>query len=649
MQDKLTTQIQRLRSSAAASIRPPREISALEWAEANLILSKESSSQPGGFTAYPFQREVIETLSASHPAQKVVAQVGAQLLKTLSIQVAIGYAIDVEQGPILLVEPRERDVEAFNSDRLEPMLRDTPVLKEKVAKKKSRDSANTKLFKKFDGGSVTLVGSNSPANLAMRSIRWLFLDEVDRYETNKEGDVVSLAMKRQDNYPHNRKLFMCSTPHMEGSSRINQEFKLSDQREFFVPCPFCGEEQILVWSNVTWGERDGQVIAPRDAHYRCEACSRLIPHYRKAQMLEGGSWRAMNLEGEFPGFHLSQLYSPLKSWGQLAEEWIAAQNDQEQLKVFVNTVLAETFKFAGDAPEWEKLAAHAEDYTLGQVPPGVRFLTAGVDVQKDRVEMAVWGWGRGRRRWLVDYVVMPGELSMASTKARLTEEINTTYQTEAGVDLPIARIGIDMGYATEEVYSWARSQGPGRVLVVKGDTRQNLLLGSGAPIESNQRGKKIKWGIKVWPVGVSHAKSELYGQLRLNRPEDIGETPAGWVAIPARGWRDVTMEEFCRQMVAEQYVVSIKKGYKKGEWVKARERNEALDTANYARAMAAHVGIDRMDERVWAKLDLALGVVATHKPIVAADTDTPPAITAPPPVVQRQQRPAFRPRVIGRF
>lgn len=587
----------------------------MEWAEENLILSKESSSQAGKFTAYPFQRELLECMSSSHPAQKVVAKMGAQLAKTLAIQATIGYAIDVEQGPILLVEPRERDVEAFNADRLEPMLRDTPVLTNKVAKKKSRDSANTKLFKRFDGGSITLVGSNSPANLAMRSIRWLFLDEVDRYETNKEGDVVSLAMKRQDTYPHNRKLLMCSTPHMEGSSRIDQEFKLSDQREYFVPCPYCGTEQVLVWKNVIYGEQDGQSILPKDACYRCESCSVLIPHYRKAEMLECGRWRAMNPAGEFPGFHLSQLYSPLKTWGQLAIEWLAAQGDQEQLKVFINTVLAETWQQSGDAPEWEKLAAHAEDYTLGQVPDGVRLLTAGIDVQKNRLEMAVWGWGRERRRWLVDYIVIPGELSDPATKARLTEEVNTTYQSSTGVDLPIARVGIDSGYAAEEVYAWARGQSAARVLVMKGDDRQQVIVGAPKMMETTARGKRAKWGVKVWPVGSSHCKAEFYGQLRLSRDEKSGELPPGWVAIPARGWTDPTMEEFCRQSVAEQYVMRVVKGFKKGEWVKIRERNEALDTANYARAAVEHMGFSRWGERDWSRIDAPFGVVAKPEPV----------------------------------
>jgi phage terminase large subunit GpA-like protein len=647
-------QIQRLRDAFSAAIAPPREISVLDWAEENLILSKESSSQPGKFTAYPFQRELLEVLSASHPCQKVVAKMGAQLAKTLAIQAAIGYAIDIEQGPILLVEPRERDVEAFNSDRLEPMLRDTPALRHKVAEKKSRDSANTKLFKKFDGGSVTLVGSNSPANLAMRSIRWLFLDEVDRYETNKEGDVVSLAMRRQDTYPHSRKLFMCSTPHLEGASRIDQEYQLSDQREFIVPCPYCQYEQQLVWSGVVWGQRagDDMEIPASDARYRCAGCQKLIPSYMKAEMLERGRWVAQNPDGEFPGFHLSQIYSPLKSWGQLASEWTTAQNDPEQMKVFINTVLAECWQQKGDAPEWEKLAARAENYTLSAVPAGVRFLTAGIDVQKDRLEMSVWGWGRGRRRWLVDYTVIPGELSDPSVKQVVTSAINVTYPTVSGVDLPILRAAIDSGFNAEEVYAWARSQGPGRVLVVKGDDRQQVLLGMPAPVETTTRGKRVKWGVKVWPVGVSHAKSELYGQLRM--PRDEGQAPPpGWVSIPATGWIEPTREEFCRQMVSEQYVTRVVKGYKRGEWVKIRDRNEALDTANYARAAAEHVGISRLSEMDWSRMDEPFRV-AEHLEQVAEQAQAEAQVEAAPvvapaalPAVIPPRRPG--PRVIGRL
>jgi phage terminase large subunit GpA-like protein len=618
-----------------------------EWAEAEFVLSPEYSAKTGELRLYKFQRQPLDCLGDPFVREEVIMS-ATQMLKTLTLQIGVAHAIAVDPGPILMAQPTTTDAETFSKERLGPMVRDMKCLADRVAPEKKTTTANTILHKVFKGGSLSLIGAQTAGDFARRSIRYFFADERDKWKKNvgKEGDGYSLGVKRTATFRSRAKIVQVCSPTIKGDSAIDEAYERSDKRRFFVPCPACGHLQVLAWARVKWENAD-----PQTALYHCSECD---AGWNDAQRhaaceAEAADWFAEKPFLGVAGFWVSELYSPWKKLSEIVADFLTKKDSPETLQTFVNTTLAEAWQQAGDAPEWEKLAAHAEDYTLGQVPPGVRFLTAGVDVQKDRVEMAVWGWGRGRRRWLVDYVVMPGELSMAATKARLTEEINTTYQTEAGVDLPIARIGIDSGYAAEEVYSWARSQGPGRVLVVKGDTRQNLLLGSGASIESNQRGKKIRWGIKIWPVGVSHAKSELYGQLRLDRPEDIGETPAGWVAIPARGWRDVTMEEFCRQMVAEQYVVSIKKGYKKGEWVKARERNEALDTANYARAMAAHVGIDRMDERAWAKFDLALGVVAPHKPIVAAASDTPPAITAPPPVIQQQPRPAFRPRVIGRF
>lgn len=630
-------QLNRLRSAVAAAIKPPREISVLEWAEENLRLSKENSSQPGKFTAYPYQREILEALSASHPASKVVAMIGAQMVKTLAIMAAIGYVIDVEQGPILLVEPRERDVESFSADRLDPMLRDTPALQGKVSEKKSRDSGNTKLFKRFNGGSITLVGSNAPANLAMRSIRWLFLDEVDRYEKNKEGDVVSLAMKRQDTYPHNRKLFMCSTPHLEGSSRIFAEYALSDQREYFVPCPECLHMQVLRWAQVKWGVVGDRVIAPKDAHYGCESCRALIPNWKKLEMLEAGKWIPQNPDGEFPGFHLTQLCSPLKSWGTLATEWLQAQGDPEQVKTFVNTVLAETWKEAGDAPPHETIIARAEPYSLVQVPRGVLFLTAGIDVQKDRWEIAVWGWGRNRHRWLVDYVVIEGSPAKAEDWAPLTEAVNVAYQTEGGVDLPIRRAVIDSGYEAEMVYRWARQQGPGRVLVAKGYDRGVALLGIPQKVDVTIKGKHHKWGIKVWPINVSMAKSELYGQIKIERPDGATDYPAGWIHIPALGWVRPTLEEFARQFVAEQFVTKIVKGYKRGEWVNARPggRNEALDTANLARGGAEHCGISRMQENDWLALEQQMGLPTVKPAVEAAQPAQQPQVTPQRPPVQR--------------
>ena len=628
--------IQELVQSAAQSWAPPPKQSVSEWAESKFVLSPEYSAKTGDLRLYKYQREPLDCLGDPFVREQVIMS-ATQMLKTLTLQIGVAYAIDVDPGPILLAQPTETDAETFSKERLGPMVRDMKCLRDRVAPEKKTSTSNTVLHKVFKGGSLSLIGAQTAGNFARRSIRYFFADERDKWKKNvgKEGDGFSLGVKRTATFRSRAKIVQVCSPTVKGDSAIDEAYERSDKRKFHVPCPACGHLQILAWAQVKWTDND-----PLTALYHCTQCDAGWTDAQRhaACEAEAAVWIAEKPFAGVAGFWISELYSPWKKLSEIVLDFLSKKDSVETLQTFVNTTLAEAWQQAGDAPEWERIAAHAEDYLAGEVPAGVRFITAGVDIQKNRVEIAKWGWGRGRRRWLVDYVVIPGEMSDPATKARLTEELNCTYPTAAGVDLPVLRLAIDSGYQAEEVYSWARQQGPGRVLVVKGDDRQQLLLGSPAMIESNQRGKKVKWGIKVWPVGVSHAKSELYGQLRLNREEGSAETPAGWVTIPARGWTEPSMEEFCRQLVAEQYVIKIVRGYKKGEWVKARERNEALDTANYARAAAEHIGLGRMGDRDWAKLDAQFGIAA-QAPVVAAQHEadkTPEVRPAPAGTLQRQ-------------
>ncbi len=647
--------IHELRSAAAAALQPPPNITISQWAEQELVLSSESTSRPGRVILDPFQREPMDCLSPSHPCKRVVLMCGSQLMKTFIIQAAVGYAIDVAQGPILIGEPREKDVRGFTMDRLDPMLRDTPCLKGKVANRKSRDSANTQDFKKFKGGSITICGAQSPENFAMRAIRWLFLDEPDRYPVSagREGNPIKLARQRQTTYPGSRKELVCGTPTIDGRSVTAAEYELSDQREWHVPCPECGHEQILRWAQVRWGQFFGIDIAPADAHYECEECKTLIPHWKKAAMTAKGRWIPMNPEGAFPGFHASQLISPRKTWGELAVEFLEAKARPEDLIVFTNTALAEVWRERGDAPDWEKIMGRAEEYHLGTVPEGALFLTAGIDVQADRLEMQVTGWGRGKQRWLVDYTVLEGDTRRPEVWQQLTDAVNLTYEAQGGVSLPIARVMIDSGYATTEVYEWARQQGPGRVLVGKGMAHGAMLLGTPSATEVDFKGKRRKFGVKVWPVNVSMAKDALYGHLRLARPDEGQPFPPGYFHIPRLGWSvDRSLQEYCQQLVAEEFVVRTVKGYKRGEWIKVRARNESLDTANLAAAAAEHFGLSRFREEAWVRFEQQFGIFAmpiapeAQKLVAPSQASLEPQPQAPPP---RRQGGFFQSRGGGFF
>lgn len=618
-------QIARLYAAFCEGLRAPPTMTVSEWAARYRKLSSEASSERGQWRNRPFQSEPMDCLSPSHPCERVVMMCASQMLKTETILNFLGFIIDQDPGPVLIVEPREEDAKALSKDRVGPMLRDTPQLAGKVADVRSRDSDNSTFHKSFVGGHVTFVGAISPSGLAMRPIRYCLMDEPDRYPASagSEGDPCMLAIRRTDEFAWNKKILMCSTPTIDGKSRIATAYEQSDQRKPFVPCPFCGEMQMLLWSQVEWPKD-----RPLEAGYRCASCRELIPQHKKAWMLNQGKWVVTNPGSRIPGFHINQLYSSRKTWGSLAEEYVQVSHHPEQLKTFTNTVLAEVHTERGEAPEYQRLYDRREHWKIGTVPKGGLFLAAGADVQNDRIEVQVLAFGRRREIWAIDYVVLDASRTTEDAVwAQLTEFLSRTYKHESGLNLHIARLAVDSGYATTLVYNWARRQGPGRVIVVKGQSSGAAVLGTPQAVDVNSRGKKSRAGVKVWPVNVSLLKKALYGDLRLARPTDEelaagAPYPAGYNHFPEFD------SEYFKQLVAEELVTRSVKGYKVSEWVKTRNRNEALDTHNYARAAAAHVGIDRFQERDWRALEASF---LNYEPEIIAEPDEVVPVVAPQP------------------
>jgi phage terminase large subunit GpA-like protein len=370
-----------------------------------------------------------------------------------------------------------------------------------------------------------------------------------------------------------------------------------------VPCPVCREFQTLKFAQLRWPKGETE-----KAVYICEHCGQELHNHQKQSMLACGEWRRSAVgDGKTAGFHLSSLYSPVGwfAWSDAAKQFEQAQKNPALLQVFVNTVLGETWTLLGEAPEWQKLYDRRESYKIGTVPPGGLFLTAGADVQKDRIEVEITAWGRGKESWSVDYRVFEGDTSRPQVWERLTGLLNESFSTESGLELQILQLAVDSGFAAIEVYQWARRQG-GRVLVIKGDSRTPALIGSAAPVEVGPAGAKLKRGVRVWPVNSGMAKEELYRWLRQDRPtdEDVAKGipfPPGYCHFPRYS------EEYFKQITAEQLVTKIVKGYRRHEWQKMRERNEALDCRVYARAAAGRVGIDRFQEKHWTDLERRVG------------------------------------------
>ncbi len=375
-----------------SGIRPDPLLSLREWADEFRYLSSKSSAEPGKFRSSrtPYIRDVMESLSNHSPHEIVVLMFGAQLGKTECMTSWLGYIADAVPGPCMVVLPTLDMAKRYSKQRLDPLFEDTPRLRGKLRPARERDSGNAQLAKVFEGGMFLLAGSNSPASLRSAPVRFLALDEADAYGLTEEGHPIELAMARTKTFSR-RKVLITSTPTISGASNVEDYFLQGDQRYFEVPCPSCGAFQVLKWEAVKWEENK-----PETAHFSCQANGCRIEERHKTQMLERGRWVATAIpkNPKVVSYHLSSLYSP-SGWFGLSDAvrmYLRTKGNGELLRAFTNTYLALPFQESGIAPDWEKLYRRRETYTIGNVPKGVEFLTAGVDVQGNRLEFEVVGW-----------------------------------------------------------------------------------------------------------------------------------------------------------------------------------------------------------------------------------------------------------------
>jgi phage terminase large subunit GpA-like protein len=622
-------------------MRPDPDLTVSEWADQHRWLSSRASAEPGRYRTArtPYLREIMDALSPRHPAQRISFMKAAQVGATEAGNNWIGFVIHHAPGPMLAVLPTVEMAKRTSRGRLDPLIADSPALRERVNPARSRDAGNSMLSKEFPGGILVLTGANSATGLRSMPARYIFLDEVDAYpaSADEEGDPVTLAEARTTTFSHRRKVFMVSTPTIRGLSRIEREFEASDQRRYFVPCPHCGAMQWLQFNRLRWDK--GQ---PETAAYHCESCEKPVAEHHKTSMLERGEWRptAVSVDPNSIGFHISALYSPMgwKSWAQIARDWLAAQGSDEMLRAARNTLLGETWVESGDAPEWQRLADRREVFAA-TVPHLGLFLTAGADVQKDRIEVDIWAWGRGLESWLVEHIVIAGGPEDPGAWNKLTTLLGRTWSHESGAVMQLSKLAIDTGYEAPAVYAWSRAAGYAQVTPIKGVESFNRSTPVSGPtfVDATIGGKRLRRGARLWTIAVSTFKAETYRFLRLERPSDedraVGVCDApGTMHLPS--WADT---EWLKQLVAEQMVtVRNKRGFGHQEWQKMRERNEALDCRVYARAAAWILGADRWDEATWRSLEGQAGVET--KVIPAAEVIEPTAPTAGTVLTPRRRR-----------
>lgn len=608
--------------------RLPARILVSEWGDRHVVLTTKTSAEPGPWrtSRVPYLKRILDVLSIESTVEEVIVVAGAQVAKTSAGLVWMGYVIDVDPAPFLATQPTDQMAKRYSKQRINPLFEDCAVLRDKVAKPRSRDETNTTLLKEYQGGVVIMAGANSPAGLRSMPAKFVHIDEEDGYppDVGGEGDAISLIAARQVTFAR-RKRLRTSTPTDLLTSTIWPAFLAADRERYWVPCPHCREPQVLKWAQVRWPPNE-----PEAAHYVCEHCGAEIQEHHKTWMLENGEWRAESpgaKAGKVLSFHLPALYSPVgwKSWGACATQFVEAKKaadagDTSKLKAFINLVLAEPWEDQGVQSNAEDLAKRAEDYRLRIVPEGGLVLLMSVDVQANRLEVKVKAWGRGEESWLVDYAILWGDPAEAEVWKQLLELIRSPVANVHGKHIPITAVAIDSGgHHTHEVYTFCRDHRHLHVFAVKGSSQAwRPILGKPTDVEVNFRGQKIKRGAQVWMVGSDTAKSLIYGRMRIAQPGP------GYLHFP----KDVPADYF-EQLTAERMVTRYHKGRPRYEWVKPHgRRNEALDLEVYNYAAAVYAGVPRMRESDWARLErrCAPDLFSESKPAEPAEAPPPDPI-----------------------
>lgn len=546
---------------------PPPDLTVSQWADEFRRLSPEASAEPGRWRTdrAPYQRGMMDAFSEPG-IHTVVGMTSAQIGKTEVVLNVMGYFAHQDPSPMLILQPILDMAEAFSKDRIATMVRDTPALSEIIADARSRDSGNTLLHKRFPGGHWTLAGANSPAGLASRPIRIFLGDEVDRYpeSAGTEGDPVSLAEMRTSNF-WNRITGLFSTPLIKGLSRIEAAWEESDKRLYFVPCPHCGHEQTFEWERIAYDEGN-----PDTAAYTCESCGSLIEESQKLSMLKAGRWIATEINKGVAGFHINALYSPWCSWSKIVDKFLKAKGKPELEKTWTNTYLGIPYEDKdGALLIADVLQSRRESWRENLMPAETVLLTAGVDVQDDRLEAVLDGWAQNGQRLVAARWVFEGSPSFPQVWKTLDEWLLEERQTETGGFLKIRAACIDSGgHHTNAVYDFCTARAGRDVFAIKG-------VDGPKPVWPDRASTSRKYrGHKVWRVGVDTVKDMLRARLA------VSEGP-GRVRFAA----DLS-PDFFHQLTVERRVVKYdRRGRPVRSWVKpSGARNESWDCMVYSSA-----------------------------------------------------------------
>lgn len=587
---------------ACQHFRPPEKLTVSEWAERHRVLVSDSSAEPGPWktSRTPYLQAVMDTLT-DPKVRRIVFVASSQVGKSEALLNIIGYIIDQQPGGILFGHPSVEDARKFSRQRIAPMIRACDRLKGKVSLAKGRDAANTVLQKTFPGGSLTMVGSNSPSGLASLPIKYVFGDERDRWalSAGTEGDPWGLAEARALTFMDS-KLVEVSTPTIKGHSAIEDSYTLGTQERWCHQCPACGEWHEINFDCINFDhecrDKEGRpVYKITKLNYACPGCGVLSSE--KVMKRQPAKWIAENPEALANGtrsFWLTGFASPWMTWEYIVLKFLEANGDPLKLKVVYNTLFGKLWEDRGEVDDPEEVARRAEAYDA-ELPEGVLVLTCGVDTQDDRLEYEIVGHGRWDEKWGIKKGVILGRPDGDDVWLALDEVIDREYTYRDGRKLKISVTFVDSGgHYTQDVYYQCWLRMGKKVFAIKGKGGDGIAY-TKAPtkIDIVVNGRKRKTWIYV--LGVDAGKAAIVNSLKVQEP---GPKYCHFPADPTRGY-DL---EYYNGLLSEKLTLKRERGRDRWTWVKIHERNEPFDCRNYANAAfkALDPDLDAIERRLKA-------------------------------------------------
>lgn len=707
----MTDKVALLRQTVRKALTPPPRISVVEWADRYRKLAKEAGSTSGNWETATVEIARGPMLAVTEPGVHIItAMVCTQLMKTALLENTFGYFADLDPCPILLLQPKEDAAEQFSKERIAPLIRVTPVLRQLITTTKTRESDNTLLYKAFPGGFLAMAGAGSPDNLARRPVRVILADEIDKYPVTREGDPIALAEERTATFGVNWLSVRACSPTVTDESRIESSYQDSDQRRASVVCPHCRHRQFLdFFKHVHWDKTEDGRHLPKTAKVYCECCGtgwsegerlralqtiqwhqtkpftccgqRHVPLdiYQRSWKDEGVAdpvskawawWQSdryavhravcpdcglLGVENDHAGFQAGKLYSPWQKDkpSDQAAKWLKAKDDEDKKQTFYNTQLGITYRpFSGKELSREGIAARGEVWPA-EIPDGVAVLTVGGDTQDDRVELEVVGWGRNEESWSIAYEVIEGDPNTVELWERVDEFLKRIWLRADGMGFEVRAACIDSGgHHTQKVYEFCKARLGRKIWAIKGESARS---GQRSPVWPTKRPtRRTKSGYRPIVLGVNAAKDTIRARLAKEKPGD------GYMHFPAD--RDINYYE---QLLSERSVLKVVNGQKFRVWeLPAGKTNEALDCRVYAYGALCglfHMGFklnkraDEVNAAVTAtsselsEAEAADVSAAAEQPIAAPEPAKPAVAVSPPVAPVPAKKPPAKKSLISRM